>query len=91
MQALVNKYKSDTAFSFISVSVDTDASHWQKAEREDTITWEHYLVNRTGKELLPDFLKGNGLPYYILLDKNGHVLFSSNRVTAIKDRIQLYD
>lgn len=91
MQALVNKYKRDTAFSFISVSVDTDTSHWRKAKSEDAITWGTYLVNRTGKELLPDFLKGKGLPCYILLDKNGHILFSSNRVTAIKDRMQLYD
>jgi thiol-disulfide isomerase/thioredoxin len=90
MPGLVNKYKTDTAFSFISVSVDTDAGKWQKAYKEDKISWGNYLVNSTGKVPLPDFLNGNGVPYYILINKNGNILFSSNSVTAMKERMRFY-
>jgi thiol-disulfide isomerase/thioredoxin len=90
MRVLINKYKRDTSFSFIAVSVDRDSSQWQNAQSEDGSNWKNYLVNYTGKELLPDFLKGNGLPYYILLDKEGHILFSSNCLNAIKKRMQFY-
>lgn len=83
---LISQTKSNSKFSIISISIDINKEKWAKAMVEDNITWASYTTeNNISNQPLPKFLQGYGVPYYVLLTKDGKYLFSSSSIPLIKD------
>lgn len=65
---------------FISISIDTDKSSWQKALKEENMNWKQLITsnNSSEKEALQIHFKLNqAIPYTVLIDNNLKILSSS--------------
>lgn len=87
---LIGEYEADKKFAFLSVSLDLDSNKWQKAVAEDNIKWDNFLISGKEHAIIPGFLKGNGLPFYVLLSKKGDLLFHSGSIAEMKERMKAY-
>lgn len=73
-----NKLKekfSNTLVSFIYLSVDNNETAWKKAISSWGVHGENYRINEGLKSTFTEHFNMNGVPQYMLLDKEGNVVF----------------
>ena len=75
---LYKKYNAQ-GFTVISVSLDKDAQKWIQAIKEDNLPWNNHVSSLKGWECPVTKQLGvahgmTGIPYSLLLDKNGRVI-----------------
>lgn len=77
LKKMYSKYKNN--IEFVSISMDTNNSLWQKALEKEGMSWKQFVVNEKSKEYEPIeilFQVSNSIPYIALLDNDMKVLKS---------------
>lgn len=67
------KYKSK-GFDVFGVSLDEDKDQWLEAVKNDRLTWTHVSDLKGWKSDVVPLYNITGIPYNLLLDKNGNIL-----------------
>jgi thiol-disulfide isomerase/thioredoxin len=71
---LYNKFK-DKGFTVYSVSLDNDINAWKQAIQSDGLVWPNHVSDLLGwKSPVVQTYGFNGIPYTVLIDKNGKIL-----------------
>jgi thiol-disulfide isomerase/thioredoxin len=85
--ALYKDYK-DKGFEIVGVSLDNKKDAWLKGIEDDGITWPQMsdLKGWNSEAVLK--YKVGGIPYTVLLDKEGKVIATNLKGEALKDKIK---
>ncbi|MEJ7627917.1 MAG: TlpA disulfide reductase family protein [Ferruginibacter sp.] len=84
----ISTIRSNKDIDFMSLSVDTEMGNWLKASKVDSITWKNYLLQKNTL-VLPELLNDNGVPYYLICDSKGNIIFESPALLKIKEHLKL--
>ena len=85
---LYNKYK-DQGFDVYSVSLDKSKSKWMSAIVKDGLIWENHVSDLKGWGSAATGLYGfRGIPYTVLIDKEGKVIATKLRGAALERKLQ---
>jgi thiol-disulfide isomerase/thioredoxin len=85
--ALYKEYK-DKGFEIVGISLDTDKDAWIKGIKDDGITWPQMSDLKRGNSEAAAKYKVRGIPFTVLLDKDGKVLETGLRGQALKDKLK---
>lgn len=80
------KYKNKDV-AFLSVSIDANADAWKKALAEEKMPWNQVLAPQSGKEITKLY-QFSGIPFIILIDKNGNIYRKQLRGEKIEEAIE---
>lgn len=69
----IKKLLLDKGVAVVYLSTDTDEAAWKKASKQDEITEHQFRFDNSGKGNFTSFIGLDGIPRYVLLDKNHHV------------------
>lgn len=72
---------------FLSVSIDAKKDAWTKALGEEKMAWQQGWVTDAGKSVMDTYQFG-GIPYIILIDKEGKIYKKNLRGEKIKEAIE---
>lgn len=72
---------------FFSVSIDKDEKAWRKAMKEENMPWEQVQAPGAGKEVMKQY-QFSGIPYILVLDKEGRIVWKNLRGKALSDKLQ---
>ena len=75
------QYK-DKGVEFLSVSIDKDEAAWKKALEEEDMPWPQAHAPKAGAEVM-DLYQFSGIPFILLLDKEGNIAAKYLRGEAI--------
>lgn len=76
----------DKGVEFLSVSIDAKKEAWTKAMKEEGMAWQQGWTTDAGKEVMNTYQFG-GIPYIILIDKQGNIYKKNLRGEEIKAAI----
>ncbi len=76
----------DKGFEVVSVSIDTKEDAWRKAVEEDQIKGT-LLLAKDSKKIMTDYVF-SGIPYMVLLDKEGKVVALNLRGKALQEKLK---
>lgn len=85
MKEIYKKYKSQ-GVEILSVSIDKKDTDWTKALQEEDMPWAQVCAPNAGAEIMKDY-QFNGIPYIILIDKEGNILAKNLRGEDINKAI----
>jgi thiol-disulfide isomerase/thioredoxin len=85
--ALYKDYK-DKGFEIVGVSLDDDKDAWLKGIKDDSITWPQMSDLKGWKSEATFKYRVQGIPYTVLLDKEGKVIATNLRGEALRDKIK---
>ena len=71
---------------FLSVSIDSKKDDWTKALGEEAMPWQQAWVTDSGKEAMKTYMF-NGIPYILVIDKQGNIFKKGVRGEAIRKAI----
>ena len=71
---------------FLSVSIDANRNNWLKAMKEENMPWQLTWVKDSGK-LVIDLYQFSGIPYILVIDKEGKIFKKHLRGNAVRDAI----
>ncbi len=74
MIELYNHYKNDPRIQLVSISLDKNEKQWKAVVAEEKLAWAQYIVH---DEFNCDLCKNydiNGIPRFLLFDKDGRIL-----------------
>ncbi|MBQ3629758.1 MAG: TlpA family protein disulfide reductase [Prevotella sp.] len=71
---------------FLSVSIDSKREAWEKAMKEEQMPWTLTWTPDAGKEVM-DLYQFNGIPFIIVVDKDGKIFRKNLRGEALRDAI----
>lgn len=77
----------DKGVEFLSVSIDAKEADWRKALDAEKMDWPQILAPDAGKEIMKSY-QFSGIPFIILLDKNGKIVEKHIRGVKIKEAIE---
>jgi len=69
---LEKNYKNQK-IAFVFLSTDTDYKQWLLGLGRVNIEGKHYRIDETYKKKIKEYFKIKGIPYYVLLDKEGYI------------------
>lgn len=72
---------------FLSVSIDAKEEAWRKALKEENMAWPQGWVKDGGKEVM-DLYQFGGIPFILVIDKDGNLYKKHVRGEGIKTAIQ---
>ncbi len=72
---------------FLSVSIDAKEEAWRKALKEENMAWPQGWVKDGGKEVM-DLYQFGGIPFILVIDKDGNIYKKNVRGEGIKTAIQ---
>lgn len=82
-----NKYK-DKGFTVYSVSLDDDAASWKRAIKADGLIWPNHVSDlKKWASPMPQLYGFNGIPYTVLLDKQGKIIATNLRGPALEQKL----
>ena len=89
---LYNKYHAK-GFTVMSVSIDEDREKWVKAVKDDNLPWKNQVSSLVGWECPVAKLYGlaygmTGVPYSVLLDKEGKLCGYNLRGEELKNKLK---
>ncbi len=71
VKEVYEKYNSQ-GIEVLSVSIDSKKEEWLKALNEEKMEWAQILAPEAGKEIMKEY-QFSGIPYLILLDREGNI------------------
>lgn len=74
MEKLYKKFSNDKRIEFISVSVDDNESEWKEVLDKDKPSWKQFLVLGGFNSDLTKKYSINGIPRFLLIDKDGKII-----------------
>lgn len=83
---MYNKYK-DKGFEIYGVSLDRTKDAWLKAIEKDGLTWHHVSDLKFWNSEAAQTYGVRGIPYTVLLDKEGKIVAESLRGQALEDKV----
>ena len=84
---LYNKYK-DKGFDILGVSLDNNKAKWEAAIKKDNLSWHHISDLKGWSSALAKPYGVRGIPYTVLVDKEGKVLAKKLRGTALEAKLK---
>jgi thiol-disulfide isomerase/thioredoxin len=85
--ALYNEYKNK-GFEIVGISLDDNKDAWLKGIKDDGITWPQMSDLKGWQSEATFKYRVQGIPYTVLLDKEGKVIATDLRGEALKDKIK---
>ena len=86
--ALYTKYK-DKGFTVFSVSLDNDKEAWKRAIKSDGLVWPYHVSDlKEWSSPLVQLYKFEGIPFTVLLDKNGNIVEKNLRGKALELKLK---
>lgn len=85
LKNLYETYK-DKGVEFMSVSIDAKKDAWEKAMKEEKMAWPQGWVTDAGKGVM-DLYQFGGIPFILVIDKEGNIYRKNVRGEAIKTAI----
>lgn len=82
-----NKYK-DKGFTVFGVSLDRTKEDWLQAIRKDGLTWTHVSDLKYWNSEAAKTYNINGIPFSLLLDKNGVIIAKNLRGPALDKKLE---
>lgn len=82
-----NKYK-DKGFTVFGVSLDRTKEDWLQAIRKDGLTWTHVSDLKYWNSEAAKTYNINGIPFSLLLDKNGIIIAKNLRGPALDKKLE---
>lgn len=76
----------DKGFEVVSVSIDKKEDAWRKAVKEDKLKGT-LLLAKDSKKIMKDYVF-SGIPYMVLLDKEGKVMALNLRGEVLQERLK---
>ncbi|MDO5977818.1 TlpA family protein disulfide reductase [Flavivirga spongiicola] len=76
----------DKGFEVVSVSIDKKEDAWRKAVKEDNLKGT-LLLAKDSKKIMKDYVF-SGIPYMVLLDKEGKVMALNLRGEALQEKLK---
>ncbi|WP_418603538.1 TlpA family protein disulfide reductase [Hwangdonia sp.] len=76
----------DKGFEVVSVSIDKKEEAWRKAVKEDKLKGT-LLLAQDSKQVMKDYVF-SGIPYMVLLDKEGKVMALNLRGEALQEKLK---
>lgn len=86
MKEVYAKYKSK-GVEVLGVSIDKKDTDWKKALSEEKMTWPQICAPGAGKDIMKEY-QFSGIPYIILVSKDGKILAKGLRGTEIDAAIE---
>ncbi len=89
---VVKMYKKyhKKGLEILGVSLDTDKTAWQKAIKDDGLTWKHVSDLKGWGSSVAKLYAVNGIPHVILIDKEGKIVAKNLRGEALEAKIREY-
>jgi thiol-disulfide isomerase/thioredoxin len=85
---MYNKYAKD-GFTVYSVSLDKNPASWQKAIIDDGLIWPNHVSDLKQWQTEATKIYGfNGIPYTVLIDKEGKIIGKKLRGPALEDELK---
>lgn len=82
-----NKYKSK-GFDIFSVSLDKDKARWVAAIAKDGLAWSNHVCDfKHWQSPVVQLYNFNGIPYNVLLDKNGNIIAKNLRGEDLEKKL----
>lgn len=82
-----NKFK-DKGFTVFSVSLDDDANAWKRAIKTDGMIWPNHVSDlKKWNSPLPELYGFDGIPYTVLIDKQGKIIGTNLRGPALEQKL----
>lgn len=76
-------------FCVVGVSIDTKDAAWRKAMEKHPEPWPQYITTKQGyQDLFDKYQVGNGVPYYLLVDPQGKVIFSPSHPSDVREYLE---
>lgn len=86
--SLYNKYK-DQGFEVYSVSLDQNKEAWEAAIIKDNLVWQGHVSDLRGWGSAATKIYGfSGIPYTVLIDKEGKIIGTRLRGPALEAKLQ---
>jgi len=85
MKELYEEYKGQD-IEFLSVSIDKSKNAWKKAMRQEDMAWPQLQAPGSGKDIMKEY-QFSGIPYIILLDKEGKIVAKQLRSESLKKEL----
>ncbi len=76
---------SSKGFTVLSVSLDKDSAKWKKAIVDDNLTWTQVI---DGKGDIASTYGVTGIPFTLLLDKEGKIIAKNLRGVALEEKLR---
>lgn len=86
MKKIYEEFKGK-GVEFLSVSIDAKEDAWRKAMKEEAMKWPQGWVKDGGKEVM-DLYQFGGIPFILVIDKDGNLYKKNVRGENIKTAIQ---
>ncbi len=80
------EFKNNKEVAFLSVSIDAKRLDWDKAVKEENMPWLQLLAPNGGKEIMESY-QFSGIPFIIVLDKDGKIYKKNLRGEAVKNAV----
>ena len=74
MKKLYEHYKNDTRIQLVSISLDKKENNWKAVVAEENLAWPQYIAPNEFDNLLCKSYDINGIPRFLLFDKDGLIL-----------------
>ena len=82
-----NKFK-DKGFTVFSVSLDDDVNAWKRAIKTDGLIWPNHVSDlKKWNSPLPELYGFDGIPYTVLIDKQGKIIGTNLRGQALEQKL----
>lgn len=81
IKELASRYRED--FVVVGVSCDKDVDAWKAAIRRENTPWPHYRLTAKGIDDFHEKYQTGGVPYFLLLDREGNVLERPRTAEAV--------
>jgi peroxiredoxin len=75
-------------FEIYGVSLDSDANAWKNAIAKDSLTWFHVSDLRQWQNAAAKLYKVSGIPYTVLLDRNGNIAAKGLRGPELEAKVE---
>lgn len=86
MKKIYADYK-DKGVEFLGVSIDSKDADWKKALAEEEMPWPQVCAPGSGKDIMKEY-QFSGIPYIILLDKEGNIIAKNLRGEKMREAIE---
>jgi len=84
--AAYNKFK-DKNFTVLGVSLDDEKNAWEKAVKQDSLTWMHVSDLKRFESPLVNAYDFNGIPFNVLIDPTGKIVAAGLRGEALENKL----
>jgi len=85
---MYDKYK-DKGFTVYSVSLDDNVEAWKAAIASDGLTWPNHVSDLLKwSSPLPQLFGFEGIPYTVLIDKEGKIIGTGLRGTSLEQKLK---